>query len=141
MNPEYLTVPDVAELLQVNPQTVLRWIWKGKLSHIKVGHTIRVPKSELLGMATHRQEHLKDVPLQAPLPSTGGTEGIFSGPPAGGGVAARIIAQLDAASEQIRAHCGEVEDSVHVLARVRERNVGHESSGGRCLFICQMGLT
>ena len=110
MNHEYLTVPDVAELLQVNPQTVRRWIWKGKLPHIKVGHTIRVPKSELSGMATHRQEHRADAPPQAS--------------------AADVSAQLDAACEQIRAHCGEVEDSVKVLARVRERNVGHESSGG-----------
>lgn len=111
MNHEYLTVRDVAQLLQVNPQTVRRWIWSGKLPYIKVGQTVRVPKSELDGMLIHRQKRVQDA-TQSSMELQALSES--------------VIARLDAACEQIRAHVGEVEDSVAVLARVRKRSVSNE---------------
>ena len=107
MNHEYLTVPDVAEMFQVNPQTVRRWIWTGKLPHIKVGRTVRVPKSGLDNMITFNPARAKTSELpQADRQAS----------------AASIITQLEAARDQIRTHSGEVEDSIDVLARLRERN-------------------
>lgn len=111
MNSEYLTVPDVAELLQVNPQTVRRWIWKGKLPHVKVGGTVRIPKSGLDSMITFKPERAK-----ASKPSQENRQASVE----------NIITQLEAVRNRIRTHSGEVEDSVDVLARLRESNPDNE---------------
>ena len=111
MNHEYLTVRDVAQLLKVNAQTVRRWIWSGKLPYIKVGQTVRVPKSELDGMLIRGQKRV---------------QGVMQSPGELQTLAESVLARLDAAYEQIRAHVGEVEDSVDVLARVRERSASNE---------------
>ena len=111
MNSEYLTVPDVAELFQVNPQTVRRWIWKGKLPHVKVGGTVRIPKSGLDGMITFKSNHVKDSKSSQAnhqIPVT------------------NIITQLEAVRNQIRTHSGEVENSTDVLAQLRESNADNE---------------
>ena len=44
---ELLTVDEVAERLKCHPQTVRRWIWSGKLGHVKVGGLVRVPEEEV----------------------------------------------------------------------------------------------
>jgi excisionase family DNA binding protein len=45
---EYLTVADVAELLQLNQQTVRNWITRGELSAIRVGpRRVRVRRADL----------------------------------------------------------------------------------------------
>lgn len=43
----YLTVSDFAKALDVSASTVRNWISSGKLDAIKIGRTIRIPKSEL----------------------------------------------------------------------------------------------
>jgi excisionase family DNA binding protein len=45
---EYLTTADVAALLRVNPQTVRVWVRTGKIPHVRLGRTVRIPKDELL---------------------------------------------------------------------------------------------
>ncbi|MBC8233790.1 helix-turn-helix domain-containing protein [bacterium] len=120
MNHEYLTVRDVAQLLKVNSQTVRRWIWNGKLPYIKVGQTVRVPKSELDGMVTRGQKRVQDV-MQSPEDGFTSVNHVELQT-----LAESVLAQLDAACEQIRAHVGEVEDSVNVLARVRESSASNE---------------
>ena len=44
---ELLTVDEVAERLKCHPHTVRRWIWSGKLGHVKVGGLVRVPEEEV----------------------------------------------------------------------------------------------
>ena len=111
MNGEYLTVSDVAELFQVNPQTVRRWIWKGKLPHIKVGGTVRVPKSGLDSMMTFKSDRIKTSKSSQANRQTS----VMS-----------IITQLETIRHQIRTHSGEVENSANVLAQLRESNPDNE---------------
>ena len=111
MNSEYLTVPDVAELLQVNPQTVRRWIWKGKLPYVKVGGTVRIPKSGLDSMMTFKSDRAQV--------SKSSQENCQAS-------ATSIIAQLEMVRNQIRTHSGEIENSIDVLARLRKSNVNNE---------------
>ncbi len=42
-----LTVGEVANRLKCHPQTVRRWIWSGKLGHVKVGGLVRIPAEEV----------------------------------------------------------------------------------------------
>ena len=44
---DLLTVEEIAERLRCHPQTIRRWIWSGKLDHVKVGGLVRVPESAL----------------------------------------------------------------------------------------------
>ena len=44
---ELLTVDEVAARVKCHPQTVRRWIWSGKLGHVKVGGLVRVPAEEV----------------------------------------------------------------------------------------------
>ena len=44
---ELLTVDEVAERVKCHPQTVRRWIWSGRLGHVKVGGLVRVPEEEV----------------------------------------------------------------------------------------------
>lgn len=44
---ELLTVEEVADRLRCHPQTVRRFIWSGKLAHVKVGGMVRVPETAL----------------------------------------------------------------------------------------------
>lgn len=118
MKHEYLTIRDVAQLLQVNDQTVRRWIWNGKLAYIKVGQTVRVPKSELDSMLIRQQKHLRPV-TQSNVKNEKNVKHQL--------LAAEVLSQLDSACEQIRTHVGEVEDSAEVLARVRQRSLSHEN--------------
>jgi excisionase family DNA binding protein len=43
----YLTVADVAELLQLNQQTVRNWIDQGSLPALRVGRRVRIKRSDL----------------------------------------------------------------------------------------------
>lgn len=45
-----LTPPEVAEILRVSLQTVLRLIRDGKLHAVKVGRQWRIPRDSLLGV-------------------------------------------------------------------------------------------
>ena len=42
-----LTVGEVANRLKCHPQTVRRWIWSGKLGHVKVGGLVRISEEEV----------------------------------------------------------------------------------------------
>lgn len=42
-----LTVDEVANRLKCHPQTVRRWIWSGKLGHVKVGGLVRISEEEV----------------------------------------------------------------------------------------------
>ena len=44
---EWLTVAQSAEILQLNPMTILRWIKAGKLPASKIGKSYRVAKTQL----------------------------------------------------------------------------------------------
>ena len=44
---QLLTVEEVANRLRCHPQTVRRFIWSGKLDHVKVGGLVRVPEAAL----------------------------------------------------------------------------------------------
>lgn len=44
---EFLTVSDVAELLQLNQQTVRNWIDAGTLPAVRAGRRVRVRRSDL----------------------------------------------------------------------------------------------
>ena len=46
-NNEFLTVEQVAELLQIHWQTVLNYIKNGKLKAVKLGKGYRISKEEL----------------------------------------------------------------------------------------------
>jgi excisionase family DNA binding protein len=43
----FLTVADVAELLQLNQQTVRNWIDQGSLPALRVGRRVRIRRSDL----------------------------------------------------------------------------------------------
>ncbi len=43
----FLTVADVAALLQLNQQTVRNWIDQGKLPAVRVGRRVRIKRSDL----------------------------------------------------------------------------------------------
>ena len=45
--PEFLRIEDIAEELQVNPQTVRQWIHIGRLAALKAGSVWRVRRSDL----------------------------------------------------------------------------------------------
>lgn len=44
---DFLTVTDVAELLQLNPQTVRNWLDGGKLPAVRAGRRVRVRRTDL----------------------------------------------------------------------------------------------
>jgi len=55
-----LTVEEVAERLRCHPQTVRRYIWSGRLSHVKVGGLVRVPEAALQRLIEESGEHPPD---------------------------------------------------------------------------------
>ena len=44
---EWLTVAQSAQILQLNPMTILRWIKAGKLPASKLGKSYRIAKTQL----------------------------------------------------------------------------------------------
>lgn len=45
--PDLLTADEVAKALRVAPQTVYRWGQNGTLEQIRIGNTIRFPRSQV----------------------------------------------------------------------------------------------
>ena len=37
---KFLTIPETAEILGLNPMTIRRWIAKGKIESVKIGQTL-----------------------------------------------------------------------------------------------------
>lgn len=48
---EYLRVRELAELLQLNQQTVRNWISAGELESVKVGRAVRIPRRAAVALA------------------------------------------------------------------------------------------
>lgn len=46
---ELMTKKEVAALMRVDPSTVQRWIARGRIHYVRVGHTLRISRRELLG--------------------------------------------------------------------------------------------
>jgi len=42
-----LTVPEVAQLLQVKPSTIYTWVRQGKIAHTRVGRLIRFTLAQI----------------------------------------------------------------------------------------------
>lgn len=47
MAPKLLTVQEVATILRVTPNTVYRWIKRGRLPVVRIGYLVRVPASAI----------------------------------------------------------------------------------------------
>jgi len=52
---EWLTVAQSAEILQLNPMTILRWIKAGKLPASKLGKSYRIAMKELTKYISDRK--------------------------------------------------------------------------------------
>lgn len=46
---EMLDVQEAARLVHRSPETVRRWVWSGRVSHIKQGNRLLIPRSALTG--------------------------------------------------------------------------------------------
>lgn len=44
---DYVSIAEAAEILAVSERTVRRWIEADELAHLKIGQTIRIPRSAL----------------------------------------------------------------------------------------------
>ena len=53
--PVFLSISDVAEILNVRPATVRRHIKSNDLPHIKIGKLIRIPKDSLIACLYEEQ--------------------------------------------------------------------------------------
>lgn len=54
-DPDYLyTIKEVAAKLRVHPDTVRLWIKKGIFDPVRVGGTVRIPKSTLDALIEHK---------------------------------------------------------------------------------------
>lgn len=47
MNPELLTITEVAGLLRLKPSTVRAWVLRRKLPYYKVGRLVRIRRSDV----------------------------------------------------------------------------------------------
>lgn len=63
MTEQFLTVPNVAELLQVSRATVYGWIFRRILPHIKVGKFVRIsPEDFAEFLRLHRRGDFSSIP-------------------------------------------------------------------------------
>ena len=70
---DFLTVNDVAELLQLNQQTVRNWIDAGKLPAVRAGRRVRVRRTDLeqlIGVPTTVEEQAQQPKKRASKPKT-----------------------------------------------------------------------
>jgi excisionase family DNA binding protein len=57
---ELMTVPEIADLLRLNRQTIYNWIDAGTLPHVQAGRRVRVWRADLLAFA--REERDRQAP-------------------------------------------------------------------------------
>jgi excisionase family DNA binding protein len=53
--PELLTVRELGEYMRISRRTAYEWVYTGRVPHVRVGSTIRIPRAELerqLGLKT-----------------------------------------------------------------------------------------
>ena len=44
---EFYTMKQIAEMMNVHPNTVQKWVSAGKLQHYKIGQSVRIRKEDL----------------------------------------------------------------------------------------------
>lgn len=57
MAEKFMTPREVAEILQINEQTVRRYLREGKLKGLKIGHTWRISEKQLQEFIERLQTH------------------------------------------------------------------------------------
>lgn len=45
--PQLLRAGEVARTLGVSKQTVYRWTWEGRIAHVRLASSVRIPASEV----------------------------------------------------------------------------------------------
>lgn len=63
---EYLTVKDVALLIRVSESTVIRWIRRGYITPLRIGHTLRFERTRLLLQVEKHQSSTQSFVLHDP---------------------------------------------------------------------------
>ncbi len=43
-----LAIPEAAERIGFKPKTIQRWVFLRKITYVRIGHSIRIPESEIL---------------------------------------------------------------------------------------------
>ena len=109
MEAEYLTVREAAELLRVNPKTVRRWIGKGELPAMKIGHTTRIAKSIVLNQTSERIEIPNEAQRKVDAMTPEEREAYL----------AKVDAELEAVRAELFAKYGVMEDSVKAIEVIR----------------------
>lgn len=61
MQPDNLTVDEVAKFLRVSRQTVYTMIRAGTIPHFKVGNKVRIKRADLDAMTNTQQEKPSDI--------------------------------------------------------------------------------
>jgi excisionase family DNA binding protein len=60
--PELLTVRELGEYMRISRRTAYEWVYTGRVPHVRIGSTIRIPRAELerqLGLTSEmREPHL-----------------------------------------------------------------------------------
>lgn len=67
MNEKFFTTEQVANILQVHPFTILKFIKQGKLKGIKLGRVYRIKESDIknfLEQQTHNVEQTRSAPAE-----------------------------------------------------------------------------
>jgi len=60
MEEKYLRPRDVAATLGVSRQAIYKWIREGRLTSVKFGRTVRIPRSALADFIQHVREDEKE---------------------------------------------------------------------------------
>ena len=62
MQSELLKIGEAARILNVNKNTLYRWIQEGKISAIHIGHTIRVHPDAIAELQNDQSAMPKEIP-------------------------------------------------------------------------------
>jgi excisionase family DNA binding protein len=57
--PELLTVRELGEYMRISRRTAYEWVYTGRVPHVRIGSTIRIPRAELerqLGLTSETRE-------------------------------------------------------------------------------------
>jgi len=56
---QFLTIRQVAEILQINLQTAYGWTYRGKLPFVKINGIVRIPRDEFEGLLNKQPKRIK----------------------------------------------------------------------------------
>lgn len=71
---DVLDVREAAQYVSRTPETVRRWVWSGKVTAIRQGHRLLIPRADLDGAVTDRDQDQSRMSLAdwaASVPRTG----------------------------------------------------------------------